>query len=117
MRALALQCKEAVAKARAHLEIPVPNLPKQMVERALWKRRAAKIHVGRKLEVSVMTRPWRWHTQWSRLQNHTLQWRSTRKVSHTRDSEDDPRRTFGEVRGHQNTLLDVLAAMDAATGT
>ena len=39
------------------------------------------------------------------------------KVLHPRDREDDPRRTFGQVWVHQNTHLDVQAAMDAAADT
>ena len=39
------------------------------------------------------------------------------KVSFHRDREGDPRRTAGKVRDHQNTQLDVQAAVDAARDT
>ena len=83
--------------------------------RLQWK--AAIIQVGRELTVLVLvvTCLWRWHKLWNRQRNHTLQWRSTMRVSFQRDREGDPRRTVGQVRDHPNTQLVVQAATDAAT--
>ena len=69
--------------------------------RLQWK--AATIQVERKLTVLVLvvTCAWRWHKLWNRQRNHTVQWRSTMRVSFKK--KGDPRRTVGQVLRHPDT--------------
>ena len=110
---------QAGSKTSAHLPIQFRTCPNRQLRghhhhRLQWK--AAIIQVGRELTVLVLvvTCLWRWHELWNRQRSHTLQWRSTTKVSFQRDREGDPRRTVGQVGDHPNTQLVVHAATGAA---
>ena len=72
---------------------PVPNLP-QPSSAAVESSHHPN---GNELTVLdlVVTCLWRWHKLWNRQRNHTLQWRSTMRVSFQRDREGDLRRTGG----------------------
>ena len=100
LRALAPHCKRAAAKASAHLQIQFQTCLSRQLRghnhhRLQWK--AAIIQVGYQLTVLdlVVACLWRWHKLWNRQRSHTLQWRSTRRVSFQRDREGDPRCTVG----------------------
>ena len=82
---------------------PIPNLPRPTVARAQPSSAA----------VESSHHPSGERVDSSGPGGHTLQWRSTIRVSFQRDREGDPRR--GQVRDHPNTQLAVQAATDAAT--
>ena len=89
---------------------PVPNLPEPTVARAQPSSASSQQAKSRDRVDSF----WSWKRG---AHGEVLQSKTMMKDSLQRDREDDPRRTAGQVRDHQNTQLGVQAATVAGTIT